>query len=71
MKKVIAIVGMPGAGKSESAAYFQKKGMPILRFGGVIEDGLKEEGIERTSESEKTYREKIRKEPQQNGPKGK
>lgn len=62
MKKIIAIVGMPGAGKSEAASFFHEKGMPVLRFGSVIEDGIKEEGLERTAETERYIREKIRKE---------
>lgn len=62
MKKIIAIVGMPGAGKSEAATFFHTKGMPVLRFGSVIEDGIKEEGLERTAETETYIRQKIRKE---------
>lgn len=62
MKKVIAIVGMPGAGKSEAAAFFQQKGFPILRFGDINEQIIKEEGLERTPENEKNIREKIRRE---------
>jgi len=61
MKQIIAIVGMPGAGKSEAAEFFKEKGMPVLRFGSVIEDGIKEEGLQRTAETEKYIREKIRK----------
>ncbi len=62
MKKVIAIVGMPGAGKSEAANFFSEKGASILRFGTIIEEGIKEESLERTPETESYYREKIRKE---------
>lgn len=61
MKKLVAIIGMPGSGKSEAAAFFREKGMQVLRFGDIVEDGLKEEGLERTAEAEKGYREKIRK----------
>lgn len=62
MKQIIAIVGMPGAGKSEAANFFHEKGMPVLRFGSIIEEGIKEEGLERTAETERYIREKIRKE---------
>lgn len=62
MRQLIAIIGMPGAGKSEASAFFAEKGMTILRFGSVIDDGLKEENKTQTPESEKYYREKIRKE---------
>lgn len=62
MKRVIAIVGMPGAGKSEAGIFFKEKGMPVLRFGSVIDDGLKEEGLPWTTENNRIYREKIRRE---------
>ncbi|MBI2420845.1 MAG: AAA family ATPase [Candidatus Levybacteria bacterium] len=62
MTKVIAIVGMPGAGKSEASNFFTEKGFERLYFGSVVIDGLKEESLERTAENEKQYREKIRKE---------
>lgn len=62
MKKIIAIVGMPGAGKSQAASFFHEKGMPVIRFGSVIEDGIREEKLERTSQTEQYIREKIRKE---------
>lgn len=62
MKKVIAIVGMPGAGKSEAAAFFHEKNMPVLRFGSIVEAYIEKEGLERTAETEKYIREKVRKE---------
>lgn len=62
MNKVIAIVGMPGAGKSEASSYFIGKGFERVYFGSVIIDGLAEEGLERTAENESYYRKKIRNE---------
>lgn len=61
-KKIIAIVGMPGAGKSETASFFRKKGFPVLRFGDETDLGLKELGKQLTEKNERWYREKIRKE---------
>lgn len=61
-KKVIAIVGMPGAGKSEAANFFKEKGFPVLRFGDQTDIGLKELGKELTEDNERWYREKLRKE---------
>lgn len=61
MKKIIAIVGMAGAGKTEAANFFKEKGMNALRFGSVIDEGLKQEGIPWTPENNTIYREKIRK----------
>lgn len=62
MNKVIAIVGMPGAGKSEASSFFIEKGFERIYFGSVIVDGLAEEGLERTAENENYYRNKIREE---------
>lgn len=60
--KIIAVVGMAGAGKSESCAFFKEKGIPILRFGDQTEIGLRECGKLITPENERWYREKLRKE---------
>lgn len=62
MKKIIAIVGMPGAGKSEAAAYFKKKNIPVVRFGDLAEETLKQEGLSVTPENERAVRERLRKE---------
>jgi dephospho-CoA kinase len=61
-KHIIAIVGMPGAGKSEAVAYLQKKGIPFVRFGEVTDNGVKELGLELTPQNERMVREKIRNE---------
>lgn len=60
--KLIAIVGMTGAGKSIAADFFRKKGLPVLRFGDQTDIGLKELGLELNEKNERWYREKIRKE---------
>ncbi len=60
MKKIIAIVGMPGAGKSEAAQYLEKKGLPFIRFGEFTDEGVKEAGLPLTPENEKLIREKFR-----------
>ncbi len=59
---LIAIVGMPGAGKSVAADFFRSKGVPILRFGDQTDIGLKEFHLERNEKNERWYREKLRKE---------
>lgn len=61
-KKILVFVGMPGAGKSEAAAYLDKKGIPFVRFGQFVEDGVKERGFELTTDNERKVREEIRKE---------
>lgn len=61
-KIILAIVGMPGAGKTASADFFRKKNIPILRFGEQTDMGLKELGKELNEKNERWYREKLRKE---------
>ncbi|MBI4065263.1 AAA family ATPase [Candidatus Gottesmanbacteria bacterium] len=58
--QLIAIVGMPGAGKSTAADFFREKNIPVLRFGDQTDIGLKELGLERNEKNEREYREKLR-----------
>ena len=62
MNKLIAIVGMSGSGKSVATTYLEDKGYTKIYFGGVIYDKMKEEGIEITPDSQKEFRENLRKE---------
>lgn len=57
---VIAIVGMPGAGKSTAAEFFRSKNVPILRFGDQVDIGLSEHNLPRSEKNERWYREKLR-----------
>jgi len=59
---LIALVGMPGAGKSEAAEFFRSKNIPVLRFGDQTDIGLKEMGLPLNEANERMYREKIRSE---------
>lgn len=61
-KLILALVGMPGSGKSEASLYLSQKGIPFLRFGEITDEGLKELGLPYTSENERMFREKIRQE---------
>ncbi len=60
--QILALVGMPGAGKSEAIAYIEKKGIPFVRFGTITDEGVEELGLPLTPENERTFREKIRQE---------
>src|SRR5438270_10698809 len=62
MKKVIAIVGMPGSGKSEAGVFFKEKDVPVLRFGSVVIEGLNNQGKDITPQNEQQYRQNIRRE---------
>ena len=60
--KLIAIVGMTGAGKSELAKLFEKKGYANIRFGDITEEILKKKGLDINEENEKSVRNSLRKE---------
>jgi len=57
---MIAIVGMPGSGKSIAVSYIEKKGIPFIRFGDITDEGLKKESLEINPQNEKIFREKLR-----------
>lgn len=61
-KKIIAIVGMAGSGKTEVAALLKEKGLPMIRFGNETQRGLKAKGLPVSEENERAYREQIRRE---------
>lgn len=61
LRNLIAIVGMPGAGKSVAADFFRAKGIPVLRFGDQTDISLKELGLPRNEKNERFVREKLRK----------
>ena len=60
MKKLIAIVGMSGSGKSVASDYLEKEGFNKIYFGGVVLDTLKSEGLEINPDNEKMMRERLR-----------
>src|SRR5512146_1616455 len=43
--KVIAFVGMPGAGKSEASAVAREMGMPVVIMGDVLREEVRERGL--------------------------
>ncbi len=62
MKKLIAIVGMSGSGKSIASDYLESLGFNKIYFGGVVLEQIKERGLEITPENEKKVREDLRRE---------
>jgi dephospho-CoA kinase len=59
--KVVAIVGMAGAGKSEVAKVFEGHGFKKVRFGDITNEELKNKGLEANEENERRIREQLRK----------
>ena len=62
MKKLIAIVGMSGSGKSVASDYLEEKGFEKIYFGGVVLEEIKKRGLEVNPENEKLVRESLREE---------
>lgn len=57
---VIALVGMPGAGKSSCVSHLEKKGWPSVYFGGITVDEVKARGLEVNEANERIVREDLR-----------
>ena len=60
--KVVAIVGMAGAGKSEVAGLFDTSGFIKIRFGDVTDEEIKKRGLKLNEENERRIRELLREE---------
>jgi len=58
--KVIAIVGMPGAGKSELAAFLRSNGFRVVHFGDATADELGRRGLPVNEANERLVREELR-----------
>jgi len=60
--KVVSIVGMAGAGKTEVARLFEQNGFTRIRFGDVTDEEVKKRGLELNEENEHVIRLLLRKE---------
>ncbi len=60
-KKIIAIVGMPGSGKTDAGTFLRKKGFEFIRLGQLTLDEVKNRGLEPGEASERPIREELRK----------
>jgi dephospho-CoA kinase len=58
--KVVAIVGMAGAGKSEVARVFVQHGFKRVRFGDITDEKLRSSGLELNEENERCIRQRLR-----------
>lgn len=59
--KVVSIVGMAGAGKSEVARLFEKKGFISIRFGALTDEEIANRGLKLNENNERLIRELLRK----------
>src|SRR3989338_7096049 len=59
---LIAMVGMPGSGKTEAAELLVKKGFQFLRLGQLTLDEVKRRGLAPTEQNERPIREDLRRE---------
>lgn len=59
--KVLALVGMCGAGKSVVTDYFKARGFDCVYFGKATLDEISRRGLEINEKNEKTVREELRK----------
>ena len=59
--RLIAIVGMPGSGKTEASKFLQELGFIRIRFGDITDEEAAKRGLELNEENEKKVREDLRK----------
>ena len=58
--KIVSIVGMAGAGKSEVAGLFEESGFIRIRFGDVTDEEIKKRKLELNEKNERYIRELFR-----------
>ncbi len=58
---IIALVGLPGAGKTEAAIYFKKKGLPVISFGKIINDYIEQHNLTHSIDNHKKIALELRK----------
>ena len=58
--RALALVGMPGAGKTLCAHHLEELGYFQLRFGGVVEGEVRQRGWDVNPENERIVREELR-----------
>jgi dephospho-CoA kinase len=60
--KVVSVVGMTGAGKSEVSWVFEQNGFTLIRFGDITDEEMKRWGLKPGEASERRVRETLRRE---------
>ncbi|MEX1052509.1 MAG: nucleoside monophosphate kinase [Patescibacteria group bacterium] len=59
-KSIIAIVGLHGSGKTESADFFRTKKLPVISFGDILNEKIDEQKLPHTEEVHRKLRNEIR-----------
>src|SRR3990167_6575814 len=59
-KTIIIIVGLPGTGKTDAADFFQKKDLPTISFGKIVNDYINQKKLSHDETTHKKVREEIR-----------
>ena len=58
--KIVALVGLPGSGKTEAGKVFIGHGFEYVRFGQVVLDEVLKRGLEVNEKNERSVREQMR-----------
>src|SRR5690606_19270948 len=59
-RRAIALVGMPGSGKTLCAQHLKQRGFFEFRFGGIVVDEVVRRGLPINPENERVVREELR-----------
>lgn len=59
-KSIIAIVGLPGVGKTDASNYFKELGLPVISFGKIVTEIVEKKYGRQTEKYHKIVREGIR-----------
>ena len=59
--RILALVGMPGAGKTMCAGHLEKRGYYQFRFGSIVTDEVERRGLAINPQNERTVRLELRK----------
>lgn len=57
---ILAVVGLPGSGKTVASDYFKAKKLPVIHFGKIINDYIDEHRLLHTEEHHKKQRDALR-----------
>jgi adenylate kinase len=59
-KTIIAIVGLPGSGKTDAATFLKSKGLPVISFGKTVIDQINQKNLPHSEKVHKMVREELR-----------